>query len=299
VKRGILFCILFLLPIVIAFVGLEMLLRKIPNSYQLKNAYLDEHAGNIEVLILGHSQNLYGLNPDHFSQHAFNAAHVSQLYIHDLSIFRKYIRDLKKLEWLIIPVTYTSFFDEGSENVFINKNYVLYYGLPNKMGWRYSYELSAFSLRQNLTRVFDHFINGKLDYGVTAYGFGTYYSDDTEHEFEESAKVAAARHQSSKDDFLPENCKAFEELMDLALSYHVRVLLATPPVHSAYYTLIDKESLAMTKRLAREYADRELLIDYVDLDQHPDFTDADFYDADHLNQAGAGKFSRLLNRYLN
>lgn len=298
-KKGILLSLLFLLPIGMALVGLEMLLRKIPNSYQLKNDYLHEHGDRIQVLILGHSQHFYGLDPAHFSLTAFNAAHVSQLYMHDLAILRQYIGKLEKLEYLILPVTYTSFFDEGNDNVFINKNYVLYYGLPNTMGWMDTFELSGLSLRQNVLRVLNYWVHHKADFGMTAYGFGTDYRESGGQELEKTAGEAAARHRSARDGFLPENRKAFEELMDLALSHHVGVLLVTPPVHTAYYALIDKHSLAMTKRVAREYADRELLIDYVDLDQHPDFTDADFYDADHLNQAGAGKFSRLLNRYLN
>lgn len=297
-KKGILLCLLFLLPIGMALVGMEISLRNIPNSYQIKNDYLNNHADKIQVLILGHSQLLYGLNPEHFSLHTFNAAHVSQLYTHDLAILRKYIEKLRKLEYLILPVTYTSFFDEGTDNAFINKNYVLYYGLQNTLNWGNAFELSAFSLRDNFMRLLNYLIYERLDHGVTALGFGTGCGNYTQLELEKTAKDAAARHHSSMESFLPENSAAYEELLELALSQNIRVLLITPPVHREYYRLIDKANLAKTKHFASATAERELLINYIDLDQHTDFTDLDFYDADHLNEKGAEKLSRLVDEII-
>lgn len=297
-KKGILLCLLFILPIGMAFIGMEFSLRNIPNSYQAKNNYLDNHVDEIKILILGHSQLFYGLNPEFFSFHTFNAAHVSQLYTHDLAIFRKYVERISNLEYLILPVTYTSFFDEGRDNAFINKNYVLYYGLQNPMNWGNSFELSAFSLRDNFIRLLNYLIYGRLDHELTAFGFGTGYGNSTQSEFEKTAQDAAAMHHSSRENFLPENCAAYEELLELALSQNISVLLITSPVNGQYFRLIDKENLAKTKHFASATAERELLINYIDFDQHPDFIDSDFFDADHLNGKGAEKLSRLVDEII-
>ena len=41
----------FLLPLIVAFVALEMLIRYIPNDYSHKKNYIDANAGKIETLI--------------------------------------------------------------------------------------------------------------------------------------------------------------------------------------------------------------------------------------------------------
>ena len=67
-----------ILPIFIFFLVLEIAIRKIPNDYQLKKVYLDKNASKINTLILGSSHSFYGINPEYFSKHTFNAAYVSQ-----------------------------------------------------------------------------------------------------------------------------------------------------------------------------------------------------------------------------
>ena len=70
--------IFFLLPIFVLAVIMEVALRAIPNDYKQKRSDMDSRSDEIEILVLGSSHSLYGINPKYFSQNTYNVAYVSQ-----------------------------------------------------------------------------------------------------------------------------------------------------------------------------------------------------------------------------
>ena len=120
---------LFLLPVAVIFLILELLLRQIPNDYILKKEYLDKNSDSIQVLILGSSHSLHGLNPAYFKKRSFNAANYSQSLDYDLEILRKYENNWHQLEYVVLPVSYPSLFEKIEDSIesWRVKNYVLYY----------------------------------------------------------------------------------------------------------------------------------------------------------------------------
>ncbi|MDR2410253.1 MAG: hypothetical protein LBE13_19380 [Bacteroidales bacterium] len=80
---------LYLLPVLLFLILLEILLRNIPNDYSYKKKYLDTQFCNIETLILGNSHSFYGIDPVYFSTNTFNAAHVSQSLDYDYEILKQ------------------------------------------------------------------------------------------------------------------------------------------------------------------------------------------------------------------
>ena len=59
-------------------VGFEFLVRHIPNDYNSKIKYLQEHSSEIEILALGSSHAYFGVNPDFLSSKCFNLSHIAQ-----------------------------------------------------------------------------------------------------------------------------------------------------------------------------------------------------------------------------
>ena len=86
-------------------ISFEFLLRNIPNDYTYKRNYLDNNAKEIEVLYLGNSHILYGINPVFSKYKSFNCAHGSQSLNYDFAILNKYKKQWKKLKLIVVPVT--------------------------------------------------------------------------------------------------------------------------------------------------------------------------------------------------
>ena len=82
---------LFLLPVNLAIVAVELQLRTIPNAYSLKKTQLDNLCEELEILCLGSSHAFFGINPVYFSKKAYNAANFSQTLDYDQKILEKYI----------------------------------------------------------------------------------------------------------------------------------------------------------------------------------------------------------------
>ena len=70
---------IFLILITSIAVISEFLLRRIPNDYSYKRAYLDVQSEDVEILIFGSSHSFFGIDPSYFSDRCFNASHVSTI----------------------------------------------------------------------------------------------------------------------------------------------------------------------------------------------------------------------------
>ena len=131
-KKFILKTIFFLLPILVLAVIMEVALRAIPNDYKQKRSYMDSHLDEIEVLVLGSSHSLYGINPKYFSQKTYNMAYVSQSLDLDYKILEKYGNEFKNLNVIIVDISYFSLYStlETGPEPWRAKNYNIYYDIP-------------------------------------------------------------------------------------------------------------------------------------------------------------------------
>jgi len=98
----------FTLPLLVLAMSVEWLYRALPNIYAEKGAYLEQRSHNTEVLILGNSHTLFGLNPAFFEKSAYNAANLSQSLAYDLFLLEQYGRYLENLQIIIVPISYFS-----------------------------------------------------------------------------------------------------------------------------------------------------------------------------------------------
>ena len=65
--------VLYLLPIVLLAIGLEIYVESIPNSYTYKRQYMELHASEIQTLVLGSSYAYDGIDAE-ILPNAFNLA---------------------------------------------------------------------------------------------------------------------------------------------------------------------------------------------------------------------------------
>ncbi len=101
---------LFAVPLLIFFLVIENRMRAIPNGYELKRQYFEMALDSIEVLVLGNSHLVQGVDPDYLGLKSFNLASQSQSYFYDKELTFRYLDKLTKLRAVIIPVDYFSFY---------------------------------------------------------------------------------------------------------------------------------------------------------------------------------------------
>jgi hypothetical protein len=300
-KRFILKTLLLILPIVILAVVMEYSLRRIPNDYVYKKNYLDQHAGEIQVLLLGASHAYFGLNPVYFSQNTFNASHISQSLDLDFAIFNKYQSNLDSLKIIVLPMSYVTLWSNlaNSEEDWRLKNYTLYYGIEGKSLKNYS-ELLSNKFSINLSRLYEYYFQNKTEITSSELGWGTTFKSENAVDLQESGKIAAKRH-TNNDIFSEETIKIFEENLKILNSFSVfcnqrnikLIFLATP----TYYTFrenLNAEQLNKTVETMNNFVKNHSNTYYFNWMDDPDFVAKDFYDADHLNEIGAEKLSKKL-----
>ena len=102
----------------------------------------------------------------------------------------------------------------------------------------------------------------------------------------------------SQQQLLKENMLILNTMIKWCKNKNVKILLFTPPAFISYRQNINSEQYNFTvntvKNLALQYDNCR----YINLFDDPEFVSTDFYNADHLNPAGAEILSKLINQKL-
>jgi hypothetical protein len=304
-KRFIIKTLLLLLPIAILAISMEYLLKRIPNDYIFKKEYLDKHSNEIEILILGSSEALFGINPDYFTQNTFNACHVSQSLDLDFEIFKKYQNRFNNLNIIILPISYHTLWRKlkNSEESWRVKNYAIYYGIDTK-SWTDHSELLNGKLGINIQRLYKYYFEKKDDISCSTLGWGTTYKAGIVNDLEETAKAAVLRHTCDINS--EKNTKLFTENMQILNSFaeicnqkNVKVIFLTTPTYYTYREKLNSEQLNEITEAMNNFVTKHTNCRYINWSENPDFVTEDFYDADHLNETGAEKLSVKLAQEIN
>lgn len=290
----------FFLPLLILGIGTEFLLRRIPNEYSIKRDYLDKNAPDIKILILGSSHAYRGLNPEYFSQPAFNAAMFSQSLDYDLKIIERYKNELENLNTIIIPISYFTLFsnlDLGIEKWRI-KDYNIYYDFPKGSNGDFSTEIFNTPVKRNIARVKDFYFHKEDNVEMRPNGWEGNDKTATLLELKETGIKAASRHTINSHIVLDDNIKYLNKIIDIASNQNWQVLIVIPPAFETYTEKLDKSQLHLTIEHCENISIKNSHVKFINLLKSSEFILNDFYDADHLNTQGAKKLSVLLDHLI-
>ena len=292
-------------PIILAALVMEILLRLIPNDYRLKRNYLDNHAADIETLVLGSSHSFAGFNPECMSTKAFNAAYISQALNYDVALFEKYQDQLISLKTIVLPMSYFTLYttlEDGYEPWRLHK-YVIYYGLDKAQTLSDYSELFSNKLNINLERLSSYYLRGVSN--ITATEKGWNFADNSAHaqDLVETGKAAALRHtkdihSASIRATYKKNVEILKSIITWGKTHHVNIILVTTPAFETYRQNLNAEQLDETIETATALASAYDNCTYLNLLNDTNFVAKDYYDADHLAESGAQKLSLLLETYL-
>ncbi len=291
-------------PILLLLGYTEWFYRHVPNNYTVKKQYIDAHAQEIEVLLLGDSHCFYGLNPDYFSERTFNLSNISQTIYFDKLLFDKYIDQLPKLRKVVFCLEYANLSqkDNTQEDLWRKYFYQAFMDLTVPLIQRYDAKQYVLSLNQGILKTIKlmlrYFSTGSIT-DCKPNGWGINYT------FENRTKPslsATRRWQQNEDNSLDfsVNTHRLDSMITVCKQRNMQVFIVLLPVSKAFYHLLNPEKTAKIKQTCQRFTRQNPQnVHYLNLLQAPIFSDNDFYDADHLNDSGAVKCSRIVNDFLN
>lgn len=305
-------CVFSLLIVIAIFAAIEWAVRQVPNTYRYKFEWMEKHAQDVEVLVMGNSHTLFAIRPEYINGCVFSLANVSQEWDQDLSLLRQWDTRYRKLKAVIMPVSYYLWLSVGLENTsewHLCRNYKIYmhselYPTLSK----YNLEISEPKTTRNKMGQFLASI-GKTSplseetykvLGIDSLGWCSLYTPQLKHllaqDFDAEAENTANRHDSRCDETrLAHNYEIMKQVAQLCRRHGARLILVTTPQSQAYIRHLKADRLktiqAATERFCSENG--ALFLNHMADNR---FTDDDFFDGDHLSDIGAEKFTKLLNK---
>jgi len=295
-KKFLQYISMFLLPIILAGIIFEVLIRRIPNDYGYKKSYLDHHAKEVSTLFLGSSHVYYGIDPKYIKS-SFNASYISQSFDYDLEILRKYQNQWTNLKYIVIPVDYFSFYGrlENSPEAWRAKNYRIYYDINTDHKFFNDTEMLSNKLGINLSHLYSYYLKGENDISCSSLGWGSSYKAINHKDLIKSGTAAAARHTAKDNLQYATNLHLLDEIVEFGERKHIKILLFTSPAYRSYVSHLSKQQLNTTLSTIKKLNNKHHAIRYYNLLQDTAFQEQDFYDGDHLNEIGAKKLSLKMN----
>lgn len=295
--------LLISLPL-IGFLGvLELSVRNIPNDYTLKHWNLIRSGDKIEVLTLGNSHLMYGVNPDLITLKAFNASLPAQTIKIDYHVLKEHAKNLKGLKYIIIPIDYYSFYaqiDDGNNyqrkfryNQFMNVDLISPLEYLHIDKWIITLEKG---IRSSLELAKDYYIHGKDQITCEKNG---YFEALGQIDLEKSGYIHARRHNEYfKFQNWKNNHHFLEKIIHIAKENKWCIIMITPPALPAYTKHLKIKRIKNIQKQGINYTNKYDNILYVDLLEDKYFLVEDFFDDSHLGLKGANKLSSLIDKII-
>ena len=300
-KKFIYKSILFMIPVIIVAVIFEYGLSKVQNSYNFKRANLERQLNSIDVLLIGNSRTLYGVDPACFSHRGYNLSNISQtlFYIKELGI--RYVPQMSNLKCVIIDVSQTSFgFDliDGKEH-WRDYYYTHYWDIDYpENNWYDIKRYSKFFLYQPIQSCYyaSQLFEVNLAPNLYPNGWLRVEPPKTTDFLTETvaAKRAAINNELSKESRIAQNAAHLEELVAFLTRHNIACVIITSPVYKTFAKYVDKSKsargLAIIKNICEKYN-----CEYFNYFEDGRFSIEDFADNDHFCYVGAKKYSKIIN----
>ena len=282
--------LLYLLPIAILAIGIEIYAEHIPNSYTYKRQYMEQHADEIQTLVLGSSYAYDGIDASVLPA-AFNLANSSQCFEDDYRLLAKYLPQMDSLKTVILPMSYSSLQMVSSSNRRVY--YTIYMELyPRWPLSKYSFE--CFNLELMLKKIAKHLLNEDI-IRCDSLGQRLGHTLAARPRDWQNTQALAKNDRfvgTSAMPYVEENIQWLQQMAALCEGRDVNLYLLAMPILAEYRIALPKEQITLMERVMQDMA--EIYQNVHVLDYQSWGKDDDFYNATHLNTAGAELFTTML-----
>lgn len=301
---------LLALPLVFILAYSEYRLSFLSSIYYTKRVALEQQINNVEVLVLGSSNTVYGVAPEMFSHPGFNLAFMGNGMLFDAMLAEKYAKKMPHLRMVVLTVNYFtmgmdySTFSQSWRQYFLRQNFDIPIkstaGLPYDFGfWLNPSNFSRIALYGDQARGFIG-PNHHLPVDDITTPSGWFDSGDESGDDELAIKLgiaaAEAHSASSKVENYDRNLGYWETVIPLLQQNNIASVIVLLPTDTSYHNHFDKAKVELMNRKLTEFAIRHHIkfVDYTD-DRRFSLHDYTQTMPDHLNTHGAIKFSKILD----
>ena len=293
------FGILLLLMCII----IEVALLFRPNVYAYKRQYMDEHAKDIKVLLLGSSHIEEAVKPELVGEGTFNLAISARLREYDVALAEMYVPRMDSLQVVVVPIDYTNFFFERQHENPLTKS------IPEDLsGTCRCMHTKYMGTHIDPFWYFSEILNSKLNYmsrfwnkrqklqecdslGYVRLDINERLADWDLRSIPAVIDTTKAIDQASYDEMLQQ----YEQLAQVTQNRQIRLVLVATPVYKTYqesiHPIVLNDIHVFVQKLQKSYPHVEYYENLFD----DRFTADDFQDASHLTEAGAIKYSKILS----
>lgn len=299
VKNSIAFTVVTILVLAI----IEISLLFVPNTYSYKRDYIETHIKDIKILLMGSSYIEEGICPELIGDSCFNLAISGRNIIYDAEIARKYFSRMDNLKIVVLPIDYFKFeFGRGENNPldtridlgrFTDTYRCMYYKYMNLHVdgfWLWSEILNS---RLNFLSRF--WKNSYENIECDSLGFVALSLDKRSLDWKYRS-LPPIMDMSKKID-----STAFalywpyiEAIADCTNKNGIKLKLVEIPKYKTFQSFINNDVIHEKNELISKLRERFKNVDYYDYTYCKDFVEDDFYDACHLSDIGAKKFSNMI-----
>lgn len=274
----------------------ECYVRHLPNPARDKHEWMLAHSREVRTLVLGSSHTFYGLDPALLGPHAFSLAQVSQTYRYDDWLLRRYPTD--SLRTVIVPFSYFSLYEDfeyGTGDIHYISRYRIYMDCPiHSVCSPHVLECTRFdAFKERLKSLWQP---PRLTW--TELGWGSNNRSELRPAAWDNGAERAKGNTYADTGAVNANTAFLASIFEFCRKRNVQVILLSTPLTPSFRDNECPEQRARNRhvldRLLRKYPE----VCRMDLEADSRFSDADFFDADHLSDRGAKKLSDIVRAAL-
>ena len=295
--------------IVLVVFLIETSLFFLPNAFTAKSNYLDEHLDDIKILMLGHSHAENGFIPSEIGDSVFNFSSGGRHIKYDVKIVEKYVPKMKNLKVVLYPIAY-NFQYLSYDHICLknNREWLNLYSLIPTFHCMY-FKYYGFSYNKKSFLYWSEVINSKLDFWKRFLGsesdmpskvecFKGYFPlPEKEVGWEKSQLTFEIDDNSpEKDSAYKENLDCLNQIAKICKIHNVKLLLISFPVYKTFLERVNSKCINEMKEYVYIIKNRHANIEYYNYIDDMRFSEVDFYNASHLTDIGAHKFSQILKK---
>jgi len=311
--------LIFVFPLFIIVIMIDLYLVNMNSLYKEKAEGLKKEAHEIEILILGNSYATYGVDPNYFTDYAFNIANVGQSIYFDKELTLQNLDSLEKLEYVFISLDYHSLYfssQRGERNIWsyygngIKHDSTSYYkadispflfgydpkvsfslikkDILNKWKFRNHAQYLDFDVEVGKIKT-DTLVKGFISFsGTETNDFNSIWYDSRINGFDNLINTSTEKKLVLNE---------LNQLITALQEKDVTPIFFSTPTFKDYNTNLDT-SIINNNRVDAEILCKKHDMKFWDYATDNNFSQNDFFNPDHLNKQGARKFTQILNERL-
>lgn len=304
IRKFIIQLCIFLIPVIIGYAIIENYTRNLPLSPKIKSDFYKKYQNDIEILVLGASQNRDAINPEFLSQKALNLAYPDQDYYISSKLLEQLGPTLPSLKTVIIPISY-GHFETAPNQKETWKNSMYRYYFNTTVSEKFTYFKDDFlyiSFPNYYSAKMSDYRNGKSYLDLNEYGYNTNVSTASFYKLaydslaisEYPVHITPSRPNPN---FVAENAEKLKAIVQFCKAHNYDVILVETPTTTRF-----KEQ-RIPEVLRRKDSIRSLVcatykMRYIYADSTQEYSIKDYRDDNHLSPQGAEKFTKYLNKVI-